>query len=338
MKRIALFLLLIICFEGGISQTFEWQASFFGITDNREYFNPIQYPQTIFGARGAFEAGLRFDEIQRIRFGINYLYEFGAQNEFEQNRAITMYYEYNKKPFKLMAGMFPRRGQIDYPLAMLTDTLLYYRPNMEGLLAEVRLKYLKQNLWVDWTGRQSEVIAEAFVWGTSGRISYGNLFFDDYIIGHHRSSNMVDKDATIRDNYGMSLGVGVDLSAKTILDTLSLSVNYLQSADRDRIDGIWHTPKGFYLNLKSSYKNFAINAISYFGESQRFAFGDAFYTAQNYTRIDLIYKLIKTQNVSAEFCWSLHIADGDKDNQQRLLILVNLGGERNIDHKWKELE
>lgn len=330
-KYIVLLLSLIAVSNTAYTQTFEWQASFLGIADNREYFNSVHYPQTILGARGAFEAGLRFEKEHKLRFGINYLYEYGAENLLEENRDVTMYYAFDNENYKIIAGMFSRKGRLNYPLALLTDTLLYYRPNVEGLMAQIDKKHFTQNLWADWTSRQTDTIRETFLVGTSGRFWYGAFFIENYIVGYHRATPMIKNDMTIRDNYGLSLGAGFNLSQHTILDSLRFSFNYLQSYDRDRIDGIWRTPKGVYVWATLGYKNYRFDITSYAGDRQRLVWGDAFFKETYYTRIDMNYTLLKYKYVHADFCWTLHIAEGDLDNQQRLNIWVDIGGKSRIN-------
>jgi hypothetical protein len=66
-----------------------------------------------------------------------------------------MYYQYSDPKKEMIFGAFPRRDKIDFPLVMLTDTLLYYRPNIEGMFGAVRWDWGYQNVFVDWISRQT---------------------------------------------------------------------------------------------------------------------------------------------------------------------------------------
>ena len=115
-----------------IGQNLEWQAGFDGFLDNREYQSSIQYPQTIFGARTWLELGGNINRVHHLRAGLNYMYEFGSAVDAIKPLPV-LYYQLDWKPFNFYIGAFPRRNLLDYPLALLTDTLNYYRPDIEGM-------------------------------------------------------------------------------------------------------------------------------------------------------------------------------------------------------------
>ncbi|MEE4284617.1 MAG: hypothetical protein V2I31_00665, partial [Mariniphaga sp.] len=151
----------------GFSQNFEYQLLFEGIGDNREFSNSNKaMSQSILGSRGAFEIGVEIDN-HRIRGGLSQLLEFGSDLDYHKPR-LTLYYSYSDHQKDFLFGAFPRRGRIDFPLAMLTDTLLYYRPNIEGMFGEVRWDWGHQNGFVDWVSRQTDIKRENFTVGFSG--------------------------------------------------------------------------------------------------------------------------------------------------------------------------
>jgi len=91
MKNIVVLLFVLSSFSG-IAQDFEYQFLFEGIGDNREYFNPYAYPQTILGTRGAVEIGVEKDG-HRIRGGLSHLYEFGSSLDSNPLK-LTLYYQF----------------------------------------------------------------------------------------------------------------------------------------------------------------------------------------------------------------------------------------------------
>jgi hypothetical protein len=151
MKKLLVILFILFSFLAK-AQDFEYQILFEGIGDNREYFSEKAMPQTILGSRGAFEVGLKIDN-HRIRTGLSQLLEFGSDIDYHKPK-LTLYYQLKEDKKEFLFGGFPRRGIIDFPLAMLTDTLLYYRPNIEGMFGEVHWNWGKQNGFVDWVSRQ----------------------------------------------------------------------------------------------------------------------------------------------------------------------------------------
>ena len=173
MKRFLAFVICILPLTG-LTQTFNYNITFEGIGDNREYFSGKANSQTILGSRGAFEAGIKIDNHQMM-VGLSHLLEFGSELNYHQPK-LTLYYQYTDAQKDFLFGAFPRRNRINFPLAMLTDTLQYYRPNIEGLYGEVRWGWGHQNAFVDWVSRQTDIKRENFMAGASGKISYKNIF------------------------------------------------------------------------------------------------------------------------------------------------------------------
>ena len=154
MKKL-LFISFILLSLVARSQNFEYNVLFEGIGDNREYKSYLANPQTIMGARGAFELGVEIDK-HRLRGGLSQLFEFGTDINFHIPK-LTLYYQFSDEQKDFLFGAFPRRDRINFPLAMLTDTLLYYRPNIEGLFGEVRWDWGYQNAFIDWVSRQTNI-------------------------------------------------------------------------------------------------------------------------------------------------------------------------------------
>jgi len=160
-----LFTIMLIPSVNG--QQFEWQAGFDGFLDNREFHNSFQEPQTMFGSRFSIELGGSINKEHRFRGGFNYLYEFGGPPDAWKPNPV-LYYQYDKKPFTFFMGAFPRRRIINFPLALLTDTLNYYRPNVEGVYLDVKGDWGYQDVFLDWTSRQTDTEFEQFMFGLSG--------------------------------------------------------------------------------------------------------------------------------------------------------------------------
>jgi hypothetical protein len=207
MKKLLFLIFAFIPFLG-FTQNFEYQVLFEGIGDNREYFSGKALPQTILGSRGAFEVGMEIEN-HRIRGGLSQLLEFGSELDYHKPK-LTLYYHYSDVQKDFLFGAFPRRGRIDFPLAMLTDTLLYYRPNIEGMFGEVRWDWGHQNGFVDWVSRQTDVKRENFTAGFSGEIFYKNLFFQNYMLMFHDAGPAsIFPDDHIKDYLGFALQGGV---------------------------------------------------------------------------------------------------------------------------------
>jgi hypothetical protein len=333
MKRLSIKLITLSLLLGigtaGLSQQFVWKAAFDGFLDNREYFNPVQMPQTIFGSRIAGEIGGSFGGAHRLMAGIDYMYEFGGGLADVPPVAI-MYYQYSRKPFTFLMGVFPRRGLLDYPLALLNDTLNYYRPYMEGIYLSAERSWGFQNVFIDWTSRQTDMRHERFMFGFSGRINISSFFISHhFLMGHFAGPGIPDPNHHLRDNGGFDINLGIDLSGATVLDTLSFSIGGLVSLDRTRgVDEGWQTPAGFLGQAHAVYRFAGIRTTLYFGEGHTFLYGDSFYKATSYARIDLFIIPFRSPRVTSKINWGIHLVNGTIDNSQQVQVIVFLDSNK----------
>jgi len=333
LKSVVLSWLIFTC-SAGLSQQFEWKAMFDGFLDNREYFNPYQMPQTIFGSRIAGEIGGSFNGIHRLRAGLDYMYEYGGEIDAVPP-IIIMYYQYDRKPFTYYMGVFPRRDLLDYPLALLNDTLNYYRPYMQGIYLKAEKPWGYENVFIDWTSRQTDTHFERFLFGFSGRIDINRLFVSHhFLMGHFAGPGIPVPWHHLRDNGGFDINLGIDLSGATIFDTLSFSVGGLVSLDRTRsVDKGWQTPAGFLGQAQAIYRFAGIRTTLYLGEGHTFLYGDSFYKAGSYARIDLFVIPFHSPRITGKINWAIHLVEGPKgywtiDNSQQVLVTILLDGDK----------
>ncbi len=325
MKK-ALTLLLILFAFLARSQDFEYQVIFEGIGDNREYSNSnIANSQSILGSRGAFEIGVEKDG-HRIRGGLSHLLEFGSDIDYHKPK-LTLYYQYSKENKDFLFGAFPRRGRIDFPLAMLTDTLLYYRPNIEGMFGEIRWDWGHQNAFVDWVSRQTDVKRENFIVGFSGEISHKNIFLDNYLLMFHDAGAAIKlPNDHVKDYMGYAVQAGIK-SDKNEPFTGYIKAGILGSLYRERqvTDG-FKSAISLFAEAKGKYKNFGIKSVLSSGEGHKFKTGDLFYRAKNYWRTDAIWYFINHERVKGTFNLSFHVVDWTHlDQQQQLSIVYVIG-------------
>ena len=328
MRTYRLRILFLINFLAGLTvqaqqKTWEYRLPFYGFADNREYFNTVHPPQTIFGARLSPEGGYRFDSLHKVRAGLHLTREFGSLDKAYLIRPI-LYYQYEDKKNNLLMGMFPRQGLTDaVPLFLLNDTLRYFRPNMEGVYLSRKFRYGFQSAWIDWTSRQTETERETFLAGFHGRQQRGRIFFDNYFTLYHFSSPIIPIPGDrLRDNASLLLRLGVDASGKTGADSLSFSVSWLKSFDRLRGVYDWRRPSGAQFGFFIAEGNLFLNALYYKGQSHSVAFGDSFYKAKTYARADMGWQLFNKESVQVRFVFSLHYVERSMDTQQLLTVTV----------------
>jgi hypothetical protein len=324
MKKLLTILFVLITFLGK-SQEFEYHVLFEGIGDNREFFNDLAYPQTILGARSAFETGVMFDN-HRLHGGLSFLQEFGSDIDAQKPK-LTMYYQFKDNENEFLFGTFPRKNRIDFPLAMLTDTLLYYRPNIEGMFGKVLWNWGHQNAFIDWISRQTDDNREIFTAGISGEIFLKNIFLQNYILMTHVSNPKIRiPGETVKDYLGFALQAGIRTNEKSKLQG-HLKVGILESSFRDRfISKSFQNSVSFFAEAKGKFKNFGIKSVLSSGAGHKFTYGDLFYKAINYWRTDAIWYFINHEKVKGTFNFSFHVIDWKElNNQQQLSVIYVFG-------------
>jgi hypothetical protein len=324
MRRLCFLIAVLFSFVVQAQQT-EYKITFEGIGDNREFFSKKALSQTILGSRGAFEVGLAADN-HRIRGGLSQLLEFGSDFDFHKPK-LTLYYQFSDEIKDFKFGAFPRRGTIGFPLAMLTDTLLYYRPNIEGMFGEVRWSWGHQSGFADWVSRQTEVNREKFMAGFSGEVFHKNLFLQNFLLLFHDAKPAVPVPGDhIKDYLGYAVQAGIRTSENAQLKG-HLKAGLLSSSFRERsiTDG-FILATSFFAEAKGQYKNYGIQSVLSSGDGHRFAFGDLFYRLKNYWRTDIIWYFINHEKIKGRFNLSFHLLDwSDLDQQQQLSIVYVFG-------------
>ena len=323
MKRAFTFLFFLLTMVSW-SQNPEIGLLFEGIGDNREFSSRRNISKTILGARGAFEIGTSIDE-HKFRVGISHLLEFGSSIN-GQKPLLILYYQLEKPNTTFHFGSFPRNGLVSFPLAMLSDTLLYYRPNIEGFRGEIRWNNGSQNAWVDWTGRQELGVREAFTAATSGKTQWNQFFVQNHLLLNHlaHSANRTPEEH-VNDNLGYSVMVGYQITEKENLN-INFMAGVLGSVYRERsvTDGFIYA-ESLLAEASLRYKNFGLRNVLHSGEGHTFLSGDPFYRLNNYNRTDILWYFIRHRNVSGRFNLSFHLIDGkDLDQSQQISIIYKI--------------
>jgi hypothetical protein len=307
------------------AQEFVYNIGYLGFFDNREYFNEFVNDQTFFGSQVSGELGYSFNENNRIMAGANYVYEFGSKGEWIVPD-FTAYYYGKRKNLGLYLGSFPRVNIINMPLALMTDTFQYYRPNVEGILIEYKTTGFRHNIWIDWTSRQSYQKRETFLLGFSGFAKKGIFIYQHHFVMTHLAHSLNhNSDERIRDNAGFSVKPGLDLSKVTGLDSLAFSAGVLGSYDRIRSIYDFRFPIGFLGEIVAEYRGFGLHGTLYSGESQIITSGDGFYKSSFYSRADAYYQ-VSNSNIDGKLQFSFHFLPGVVDLSMSLVVRAQLDG------------
>jgi hypothetical protein len=307
-----------------------WNAGIHSFFDNREYFNSYTIDQTIGGVRPFCMIGLSIDEHNEIEFGLNYLYEFGSTMDTKYTQPI-FYYHYETEPVKIYIGSFNRKRLINLPLVLQSDTFQYYSPNLQGIFLEFRRPWGYQNGWIDWISKQGPEKKEAFLIGGTGFLKKGIFFYrHDFIITHYALTGMDTLNEHIRDNGGMNAGIGINLSHKTFLDSLTISTGFTGSYDRTRDIYPFRFYKGSLTEFCAQYKAVGLHSIVYLGTGQMQMVGDALYKAKSYERIDLFWQVLRKGPIKGQVTFSFHFIDARLNYSQSFTVYMDLGGTKNL--------
>lgn len=308
----------------GIAQTPGFYLGFDEILDNREYSTPYVHHQTIFGARINPGLSMGFDSLHTVRFGINYMYEFGGEllGVIPQ---LDIYYKFQSENVQLHFGSFPRKDLMDYPLILLTDTLNYYRPNMEGASIYYGWEWGHVHGWVDWIGRISPENRESILAGLDASVYKGSYYLTTLVTQSHLSRLAVyDPTNHLQDDGSVVVIAGADLSDKVMLDELDLSTGWVTTYRRVRpSDPSWTA--GWLTQLDVRYGIFGLKGTCYLGDGPHLVYGDPLYRSGNYGRIDLFVDPFKNPHISSKFGWNFHLISGyGLRHSQQILISIML--------------
>jgi len=308
----------------------DFHFSALGFLDNREYKAFIPRSRTYSGTRTEIDFGLNLDSVNHFIVGTNAIHEFGAQPYF-LNAVPIAYYHFQNSNWLFNAGEFPRAGLIDdFPRALLNDTLMYYRPNVEGLLAQYRSPHFWQTGFIDWVSRQTDTQREEFLFGAEGKYTpdtKGIFYIRDYFLEEHDAgAAILLPNDHIFDNFGVELRAGLNFTGKTFLDSLTFEAGNLSSALRERgVDG-WQLKNGFVFSAYAGYHRFGILEEFYRGQGSIIYYGDSYYEKTFYNRIDLSWTPFLSGHVKGQFIASFHFSPGQfNDNQEVFRITYDLG-------------
>ncbi len=223
-------------------------------------------------------------------------------------------------------GVFPRYGKLEMPLALLTDTLNYYRPNVEGIFMEYKTSGFRHNLWIDWTGRRSVITRESFTLGLSGYFNKGLFVYTHhFVINHLAHTEPKIPGMSLRDNAGYSVMAGVNLASFTGLDSLVLTTGVLGSFDRLRGEYDMRSPLGWIGEIEARYKRFGVHGMVYSGEKQFITSGDKSYQAGFYTRADASYQ-ITNKLIDSSLKFSYHFLPEANEFSVQFVLRVQIEG------------
>ena len=334
--------MFLIFMSVALPQEKTWDVGLFSFFDNVEFDgSSVKIPQTMSGIMLRPDVGLRWDSVHSIAAGVIMLHEFGSDRAIDYLYP-TAYYRYNGNNIRFLMGAFPRTAVQDkLSRIFFQDSVFYYRPNINGMFLEMVDERKYFNIWLDWTGRQSETVREAFFAGLSGRYWYRNFYASHFSYMFHYASRLDPViHQPLHDNMLFLTSLGWDLSQSTFFTKLDLNAGWVLNLERERTGKAeWISRNGLLVELCAEY-NFAgiLNIfyagkgmMSYYGDhGNRLYWGDPVYRAGTYDRLDLYIKFLRKERTDIRLTWSLHFMEGSVYNEQMLKVSIDIQNPRRL--------
>lgn len=287
----------------------------FAFLDDHEYDALIPLRKTISGTRTEFDMGLHPDTLNSFVVGINALREFGGTPIFLTANPVV-YYSYHSSHWLFDGGEFSRDGLLtQYPRALLNDTMIYYRPNVEGLLLRHQGERGYETGWIDWQSRQTATNRNVFLTGELGvfRPDPDGIFYTShfFIVMHDAGTKPLLPNEPIQDNEGLQVRLGLDFSKRQhFMDSLSFEVGGMESAQRIRSEFNFKYAKGVVASFYMSHGPFSLYDEFYRGQPNYLMYGDPFYIKPIYNRLDVKITAFRRRRLTGSFMFSFDQSPG----------------------------
>jgi len=300
----------------------------FAFLDDHEYDALIPLRKTISGTRTEIDLGYNADSLNHFVVGVNPLHEFGGVPFYVQVNPVA-YYSYTSPHWLYNMGEFPRNDLLQYPRALLNDSVQYYRPNVEGALLRNINRFGYETAWIDWISRQTPTNRNQFMAGELGKFvpDPGHAFYvAHYLLFMHNAGTKSDTAAPIRDQGGFQLRLGLDFSHRTVFDSLKFEAGGMFTEYRVRSMFSWRTSEGFVASVYISRKRFSIFDEFYKGTPNYLTFGDPFYSKTIYNRLDLMYAAFVGKHLKGQFFLGLHQSPSHlSDSEPGFRVVYDIG-------------
>lgn len=319
-------IMLSFCSFASIAQNLEYGLKYDGIGDNREFFSAHSDAETFLGSRVAFTMGTTLDSVHRFRGGLSYFYEYGSEL-LEQPMQLILYYAFENEKLGFTMGAFPRKENLFFPHALISEKYEYFNPTADGLLIKYKSPKSNFNAFADWMSRQDSVRREQFMAGFFGTYKTGNFIFEDYFYLFHNAGRIYRVEGEhMEDTMGACFLFGYNFSQFVPLDILTVKTGTLTSAYRNRGSGLdFVINTSSYSEIVADYKGYGIEAYLKFGSKHHFSHGDNYYnSAKEYVRTRFYFTLINTEKVKGRFMYSLHFSKERMDHQQQFSLVYYL--------------
>ena len=278
----------------------------------------------------------------RLSAGVHYIQPMGG-NWRDVRLIPTVYYQYQFKGFSMNLGAVPYKYFIrQLPDFLRYDSIAYMHPNIQGALLQYQSRHGFVEAMCDWRGMQRPDQREMFRLTIDGEYGYQGFFC--YFVGglaqlNHRAgcAPPAPRDE-VCDEAFVSPNIGIDFSAPTPLDTLSLRASYIFGYQRQREDNTKYKPQGVLLEFMINWRWIGVKNTFYYGDNLMpfygiygadLSQGDPFYQSEIYNRTDFYVYLVRKPFVNCYVSWNMHWEpQGGLQHQQQVIAVFSLDGIR----------
>lgn len=318
---------------------FDYGVELFSFFDNTEYAGcKYQNDQTMPGTVLTPELGLSVDGKHHLRAGASLVANWGDNDKILSVSPVA-YYEYNSSPIQFFMGAFPRRGSIskDMPRVMMQDSVWFYRPVVTGFFFKAGGERTYFDLWLDWTGFQSEMRRETFFVGWDGKYSHNilRLSHNGYMF-HYAKMKNAPAGQFIHDNIMLVTKAGVDfsdLSGLSRFNEFSLMAGWVLGVEDNRGETSWLLHNALLFDFCLDWRGLGVKNSFYYGKGQmnfydkqsnNLYWGDPVYRANLYNRTDLYANVINTSFLDIYVDLAFHTFEQGLYLEQCLTAKVDL--------------
>lgn len=303
-----------------MAQEVVWSIDASSLINNREGGEDKTTPdQTFIFTRLAPEVGISVNDGQHVLKGGVAWYQPMTDDLYGYKVLPTLYYQFNSaNGWHVATGLIPRSLMVErMPRYLWSDSLNYCQPNLRGAMAQLIKPSGYAELVIDWRQMQTERQREAFSvmvntdWRIAGPLKLGgHLQYNHLAMTRHHN-----EDQHVNDDMMINPMLTLDLSRRTVLDSLRLSAGAIISMERDRGVDKWERPAGFVATATARWRWLQVDETFYAGQAimplypkfgSQLVLGDPYFNEKTYSRTDLIFHIVSNRIVDLTGSLTLH--------------------------------
>ena len=322
-KRLyAILMLSSLVFLPLVGQEVEWSIDATFLLNNREDGDGYCPDQTFMFTRLAPEVGVSMNDGQHVLKGGIVWYQPMIDDLSGYKILPTLYYRYNRpEGWHFTVGLIPRTLMVQrMPRYLWSDSLDYCQPNLRGTMIQLVKPAGYTEIAVDWRQLQTDWRREAFAimlntdWRVAGSFRLGGHL--QY--SHLAMSRLRIKDQHVNDDFIINPMAALDLSHRTVLDSLRLDAGAIIALERARSDDHWHKPAGFVATATARWRWLQLDETFYTGQDlmplyptfgSQLNLGDPYYHNKTYSRTDLTAHVVSNRFVDLSASLMYHVTE-----------------------------